>query len=435
MSRNVFISVLGAGLYGACKYNYNKCVSVETRFVQTATLEHINAKEWSNTDVAVFLLTEGARRSNWEKTITSRKNWSGKEEPYESLLSVLEKMELPIQIKDLPIPDGKNEDETWKIFDILYNFLEDGDNVYFDLTHSFRYLPMLVLVFSNYAKFLKNISVKHISYGNYEMKDQNTNVAPIINLLPLSALQDWTFAAATYIENGNIERLVNLSNEILKPILRNPEERTADIQTLDKIIDKLQGVVEEWRSCRGKEIHTSKNLAIVKKLMDKLDITIIPPLNPVFLKIKDTLDKFDSRENIKNGFEAAKWCFHNGLYQQSVTIMLENIVTFFCIRHNIEEYTDRKLRGYVNSAFNICMRETNGINSKKETKSDEGTEIIEELLKDELFQNKDLINAFSNLTGIRNDINHAGMRTNGRNPKKIKEEISKYLDIYSMLTP
>jgi len=63
------------------------------------------------------------------------------------------------------IPDGKDTDEIWEIFDIIYNALEEDDNIYIDITHSFRYLPMLLLVLLNYAKYLKNIKIKQITYG------------------------------------------------------------------------------------------------------------------------------------------------------------------------------------------------------------------------------------------------------------------------------
>lgn len=59
-------------------------------------------------------------------------------------------MNLPVEIRPVDIVDGKDEDEMWKIFNALFNELRDGDELYFDLTHSFRYIPMLVLVLGNY---------------------------------------------------------------------------------------------------------------------------------------------------------------------------------------------------------------------------------------------------------------------------------------------
>jgi CRISPR-associated protein (cas_TM1812). len=64
MARKVFISVLGTGFYGSCKYNEvsNKFESSDTRFIQTATLEYLSAKEWQDDDLILILLTKQSRK-------------------------------------------------------------------------------------------------------------------------------------------------------------------------------------------------------------------------------------------------------------------------------------------------------------------------------------------------------------------------------------
>lgn len=99
MPRKVFISVLGTGFYGACQYKRGKFVSTKTRFIQQATIEYLNvAEEWTSFDRILILLTDGARKYNWDKSIIS-----------------------------------------------LHNVKTNEDELYFDLTHSYRYLPMQVL--------------------------------------------------------------------------------------------------------------------------------------------------------------------------------------------------------------------------------------------------------------------------------------------------
>jgi hypothetical protein len=55
MSRKVFLSILGTSFYESCTYVYEDFHSSETRFAQQATLEFIDAKDWSNDDIAIFL--------------------------------------------------------------------------------------------------------------------------------------------------------------------------------------------------------------------------------------------------------------------------------------------------------------------------------------------------------------------------------------------
>ena len=122
MARKVFISILGAGLYGKCKYIDGNFSSQNTFFVQTATLEYLNVKQWSKDDLGLFLLTDLAQKSNWDKKITQRRNNSIQQDiVYKGLEKDIEELGLPIQIVPLPIPDGNNEQEIWEIFTKTFN--------------------------------------------------------------------------------------------------------------------------------------------------------------------------------------------------------------------------------------------------------------------------------------------------------------------------
>lgn len=418
MARKVFISVLGTGFYKSCKYIDEGFASSNTRFVQTAALERIDASQWTADDVAVVLLTDGARKNNWEASIVLRTNFiTQQSETYNGLETEIKKMNLPIQINDLTIPDGKNEEEMWQIFEILYAALKDGDELYFDLTHSFRYLPMLVLVFGNYVKFLKKSKVVHISYGNYEARDEQTNEAPMIDLLPLSVLQDWTFAAASFLDSGNVSRLVDLCNHSLLPILRNNEKRNSDpsLMILKSYIKELEAVVADMQGCRGISIIESNHYAKLLDQSSQLEQTIIKPMNPILEKLKESFSDFVPSSDIKNGYVAAQWCFDHGLYQQSLTILHENIVSHICESEGLNWKLETE-RGIVTS----CVR-MNEHPEKTWTCKDEQKTIVERLLKSELM--KSLAPIMGVTTGIRNDYNHSGIRCNPASSAKIERQL------------
>ena len=132
-----------------------------TRFIQQASLELVGANGWTEEDRVIIFLTKKARELNWNKTITERKRY-GKDtpEPYKGLEAVLQEMNLKAQVEDKDIKDGMNKEEIWEVFQTIYDTLQEGDELHLDLTHSFRFLPMLLLVLGNYAKFLKGITIK-----------------------------------------------------------------------------------------------------------------------------------------------------------------------------------------------------------------------------------------------------------------------------------
>ena len=44
-------------------------------------------------------------------------------------------------VKEVPIPEGRSEEELWQIFDICVAQVAEGDQIILDVTHGFRSLP------------------------------------------------------------------------------------------------------------------------------------------------------------------------------------------------------------------------------------------------------------------------------------------------------
>ena len=448
MARKVFISVLGAGYYGECKYcrgekdettGRYEFESSSTRFIQQATLEYLKVKDdWTENDAAYILVTERAKEVNWNKDIDCFVTRDGKElRPYQGLEKVIEDMHLPFKAKAVNIKDGINETEIWEIFDEIVSkdkgIIQDRDELYFDLTHGFRYLPMLVLVLGNYTKFLRKTKKCSITYGNYEMKDKD-GYAPIIDILPLATLQDWTFAVADYLENGYAEQLDILSKESPNPILSNKStEKDDDAKNKAKqvkdLIGSIKNVAQERQTCRGISVIKSKKVAKLKENIHQSKHNLIKAFTPLIDKIDDSLHTFDENENVLNTIAAAKWCFDKHQYQSATTFLEEGVVSFFCKRHNIK-YEDETLRGLVTGAF--TLKKNNG--SFQDWKIDE-SQIFPflHIYYDPMLQDKDFVNIFYDFFHeVRNDYNHCGFRSKQK-PLESRDIIKKIGDAISSI--
>ena len=114
------ISVLGTGDYGECKYKLNRKESVSCCFIQTS----LNSLE--NFDRTFLFLTKAAKQKNFEK-----------------LKQEFEKFSIKTNIEGIDIPDGRNEGELWDIFEIIEENIEEKEEVWFDITHSFRSIPLI----------------------------------------------------------------------------------------------------------------------------------------------------------------------------------------------------------------------------------------------------------------------------------------------------
>lgn len=166
MARKLFISFLGTGFYEECVYHDSENSYPRSRFIQCATLEQVGARQWGAEDAVRIFITDRSKTANWDKAITTRQNFKKEEMPYTGLEMEIEAMQLKANVAAVHVPDGKDEAEMWQIFQIVFGEIGEGDELFIDLTHAFRYLPMLVLVLSNYAKFLKHTkTMSDIAYG------------------------------------------------------------------------------------------------------------------------------------------------------------------------------------------------------------------------------------------------------------------------------
>lgn len=425
MSRKVFISVLGATNYKYCDYQKDGQSYGNVRFIQEATLNFLNCKSsWSNNDIAYILLTKQAEKNNWEDggQIDRCTHEAAIDpithEPFKGLKSCLEQMRLPFDVIPVKgLPDGNDEQEIWEIFNRVFSLLQDGDELYFDITHGFRYIPMLILVLCNYSKFIKRVAVRSLTYGNFEVTSMIKH-GLIVDLMPLTLLQDWTYASATFLESGNINKLCALAKEKYQPLLSNSKGKDENARILRALSDNLTKTIDDFMICRGINIVSSTHISKLLDSISNVKSTIIEPLNPLLDKVKNSFVGFDMKENVSNGFQASKWCLDNGLYQQAITILRENIVTYFCIEERLD-WRIEKERAVIEDTFNIWGKDDFLPEENWNIKSD--IQRVRSVMSNT--QIRAIAQIYQNIRNIRNDYNHSGMKNNPMKPDDIKCKI------------
>jgi CRISPR-associated DxTHG motif protein len=146
----------------------------ETEFIAEALAS------WLPFDKVVVFLTEKAKAgTNWTQLSQRLQEWD---------------------VQEVPIPDGKTEEEVWEIFDRVIASVEHGDEIAIDVTHAFRSLPMVLLAVAAFLREVKQVQVKHIFYGCYT---QGEPESPVIDLNLLLELLDWMEATRRFKETGD----------------------------------------------------------------------------------------------------------------------------------------------------------------------------------------------------------------------------------------
>lgn len=107
------------------------------------------------------------------------------------------------------IPERNTPDDIWCIFDKITNCLQEKDCVIFDITHSFRSIPVVALLAASYLRVVRQVNIKGLLYGAFEAKNE-WNETPSFDLLPIVSLLEWTTATDQFLKTGNGETLAHL---------------------------------------------------------------------------------------------------------------------------------------------------------------------------------------------------------------------------------
>jgi len=398
MARKVFISFLGTSPYTATYYHVDSLENSTTeplRFVQEASLL-FHCSHFNENDKVLIFVTNMANKANWlddghvdrdtKKILKS-----------DGLKSRLAKTPMAGLVESFFIKDGNSTDEIWEIFSQVYEQIELNDEIYFDVTHAFRSIPMLFIVLINYAKLMKNITVAGIYYGAFEAKilkekdleGKDVFSSPIWDLKSFSELQDWTNAVDAFINFGNGDRVANL------------------LDNTKIISNQILALTRNKTTVRGKEIYEGETHIALKELLSRTK-TNFAPLTPLLQKIDERLAKY-GKNNIENCLYEVDWCIDNNMIQQATTLLLETVITY-CVLLEGHNYMDETHRNIVNSCFKIIkkkLQESDWIGYPKDNPA-----LTKQYLNNPKI--KDLSNIMMDLTAHRNDFNHAGFKSTNK---------------------
>lgn len=421
--RKVFISFLGTSNYRPTLYKDSSQSEQEvrsTRFIQESLVE-LYCSDFSSDDKILILTTEEALH-NWQE---NRHKGPKEEEEYESLQSRLKSLDLNCQAENIIIPKGGMTEEIWGIFQIVFDQLQENDELYFDITHGFRSLSMLNMVLINYAKLLKNISVKGIYYGNWEARyiSNGKMFSPIWNLTDFTRLQEWTNAAQMFLKTGNGLELADL---LEKRALKDSLEQFSKFILVN----------------RGVNIYKGDAVLTLKKELGRVLRSEVEaknkPLLPILEKVEHEFKNY-KKDDVLNGFYAVTWSIKNGLIQQATTMLEESITTFILSEiGEIDKIQDPDIRQSASSA--LVVKKT-PFRYREVPNKDDG---IEERVREKAqrilnwekvhvpkIQDLEYRDALSKIvekikTELRNDINHAGFRKDPKSYKQLKGMLKDY---------
>ncbi|PTV94457.1 CRISPR-associated Csx2 family protein [Halanaerobium saccharolyticum] len=360
----ILISPLGVGKldrdsakreYLEAKYRFNNKKSNEykTPFVSAAIAQHLNIDK---------MILVGTSKSMWEEVyryFAENSSYKLDEDYYYNLVEKIEESGVNnyyLKEKDLHKVDdainsylkentnsqieaskskvityGINDEEIWSNFDLFMGLteeLEDGDQVYLDITHSFRSIPLFMYLMMDFIQNLKSkqIELSGLYYGMLDIKrEMDEDYAPVIDYKPLFEISKWIRGVYDFTNYGNGYLISELSND-------------------KELADRINRVSDLFNINYIKELKTQ-----IRKLNEQLqatDLKNLKVLNYIVPNLEEFLNRF---ENIKSDWkfqlEISKWFHENNKYGNAYISLVESILTYICEFYDLDftEFNDRML--------------------------------------------------------------------------------------------
>ena len=395
-----FISILGTGSYTKTHYYFEnekngkteKEVIEATPYIQDALLTHFKDELSRDGSRATIFVTKKSYDKNWQDHPLSQQSKTndnvGADGDRSSavleekgLYTILkEKFPQDIgKISEKEIPVGKNRDELWEIFDDVYNDIETGEKLVFDITHGLRSLPVLALAVLNYAATMKKCRISGIYYGAFDSVDRNDDsnkysdgyyLVPVFDLTIYNEILRWSHAADHFSITGNPSEINDLLRESDGTETKEKKKKRG---LLSDYTHSMKNLAYTLVMCRGKSMDSNKNNA--KKSISSAYSRVLQiretnasmgipdedrPFYQLVNKAEESFSGFNQTENYQIGLAAVAWYIKNNMIQPGYTALEETAKTYVCHHFGFpeddEHYRDR-IAGYAINKMNHYLKD------------------------------------------------------------------------------
>ncbi|NLY74343.1 MAG: TIGR02221 family CRISPR-associated protein [Firmicutes bacterium] len=206
---------------------------------------------------------------------------------------------------------GLNEKELWSNFDVFMRIgenLGENDEIYLDITHAFRSIPLFIYLMLDLITILEsrnNLKITGLFYGMLEATKE-LGYTPIVDLSPLYNITLWARGAYNFINFGNGYLLADLiKDDGISETIRNISD-LVNINYIDDFkreIDRLNHLLK----------NTDSSEQVVRYMQPYL---------------QSFVDKFKGISSSgKLQFSLAQWYFDNYRFAHGYICLTESIIT------------------------------------------------------------------------------------------------------------
>jgi len=338
-----------------------------------------------------------------------------------------------LTVQPIPIPLGQDEQELWQIFEQVSSCVEPGEEVAFDITHGLRSFPLLGLLAAAFLRSGLRVSLRAVLYGAFDVRDKSVTPhrTPMFDLTPMLSLLEWAVASDRFNRTGDARFLASLLKQQQKALAttaHGDRELLAQAGGLGALAGKLTEVSQALRLIRPHQamaevaalpqrlawaspaLERSATTRPFSLLLESIAASYLP------LALADASEPQNAWANIAKQRDMINWYLEREQWTQAATLAREWLVNWVMVQLGHTQLTQRSARERVE---HVIGAETEDFVRAKQ----EGRRFVSMFLAP-LPAVDEVLAAWSALTEVRNDINHAGMRENSKDPETLIKQIS-----------
>ena len=342
-----------------------------------------------------------------------------------------------LDIRPVPVPLGKDDHELWQIFDQVTGAVSAGEDVAFDITHGLRSFPLLGLLVAAFLRSGLEVNVRAVLYGAFDVRDQNTipHRTPMFDLTTQLTLLEWAVAADRFNRTGDARYLASLVKNQQKDLAikagKNPE-LLDQIGRLSNLAGALTSISQSLQLIRpyqameqiaglGERIekaHPALDMAAAARPFSLLLESIVHTYEP--LAQTDPLNVGNLRQTLSVERSMIHWYVERERWIQAVSLAREWLVSWVMIQLGMVNITKLSARQRIE---NVVGGEAHDFLNAKQT-----GQTFTPVFLASLQNVENILSLWLELTDVRNDIDHAGMRENPRKPEDLIQQIELCID-------
>ena len=237
--------------------------------------------------------------------------------------------------RSLIIKYGLNEGEllhNFALFMELTDCLEKGDQIYLDITHAFRSIPLFMYLMVEFLGTLqhKNIEIRGLYYGMLEAR-RELGYAPIVDLKTILDLSKWIRGSHEFIQYG--------SGYVISELIKG---EAGEQKNLIKIAEDINDISELVNINYLTDLRMK--IQQLRRRMDSLEI-VSGITSYILPQVKEFIVQFTHiHKDSLFQLELSNWYFKNKRYGYGYICLVESILTHFCevYQLDIKDYKQRE---------------------------------------------------------------------------------------------